>query len=142
MAKKKIVLCDSNVLFDYFRGVPVMTQELDELDFDRLYLSVISEAEMYVGMKRSEKRKTVETINKFNVIGLDAEISRRLLTLTWGHYAKRPGIADMIIAATALRIQLNYLPSTKRISTLWRVSLFTGLSTNTSTVQNLHKSGL
>ena len=80
MAKKKIVLCDSNVLFDYFRGVQVMVQELDELGFDRLYLSVISEAEMYVGMKRSEKRKTVETINKFNVIGLDAEISRRLLT--------------------------------------------------------------
>lgn len=69
MAKKKIVLCDSNVLFDYFRGVPVMVQELEELGFDRLYLSVISEAEMYVGMKRSEKRKTTETINKleFNI---------------------------------------------------------------------------
>ena len=73
MAKKKIVLCDSNVLFDYFRGGPAIIQELDELGFDRLYLSVISEAEMYVGMKRSEKRKTVETVNKFNVIGLDSK---------------------------------------------------------------------
>ena len=91
MAQKKLILCDSNVLFDYFRGVSAMVQELDELGFDRLYLSVISEAEMYVGMKRSEKRKTVETLNKFNVIGLDAEISRRLLRLTWEHYTKRPG---------------------------------------------------
>ena len=77
-------------------------QELDELGFDRLCLSVISEAEMYVGMKQSEKRKTVETINKFNIIGLDSEISRNLLHLTWEHHAKRPGIPDMIIAATAL----------------------------------------
>lgn len=79
-----------------------MVQELEELGFDRLYLSVISEAEMYAGMKRSEKRKTTETINKFNVIGLDAEISRRLSQLMWEHYAKRPGIADIIITATAL----------------------------------------
>ncbi|PHK17988.1 hypothetical protein VF13_37030 [Nostoc linckia z16] len=61
MAKKKIILCDSNVLFDYFRGVPVMVQELDELGFDRLFLSVISEAEMYVGMKRSAKRSKLST---------------------------------------------------------------------------------
>lgn len=114
MAKKKIVLCDSNVLFDYFRGVPAMLQELDELGFAQLYLSVISEAEMYVGMKRSQKRKTVETINKFNVIGLDAEISRRLLTLTWEHYTKRPGIADMIIAATALTYPVELFTFNKK----------------------------
>lgn len=39
MAKTKIILGDSNVLFDYFRGIPTMVQELDELGFDRLYLS-------------------------------------------------------------------------------------------------------
>lgn len=91
-----------------------MVQELDELGFDRLFLSVISEAEMYVGMKRSEKRKTVETINKFNVIGLDAEISRQLLNLTWGHYAKRLGIADMIIAATALTYPVELFTFNKK----------------------------
>ena len=78
MAKKKVILCDSNVLFDYFRGVPAMVQELEELGFDRLYLSVISEAEMYAGMKRSEKRKTTETINEFNVIGLDTEYNSKM----------------------------------------------------------------
>ena len=80
----------------------MMLQELDELGFERLALSVISEAEMYVGMKRTERRRTTETINKFNSIGLDSEISRMLSRLTWEHYTKRPGIADMIIAATAL----------------------------------------
>ncbi len=53
----------SNILFDYFRGVPAMVQELEELGFEHLYLSVILEAEMYVGMKKIERRKTVETIN-------------------------------------------------------------------------------
>lgn len=114
MAQKKLVLCDSNVLFDYFRGVPAMVQELDDLSFDRLYLSVISEAEMYAGMKRSEKRRTTETINKFNVIGLDSDISRRLLSLMWEHYSKRPGIADMIIAATALTYPVELFTFNKK----------------------------
>lgn len=91
-----------------------MVRELEELGFDRLYLSVISEAEMYVGMKRSEKRKTVEILNKFNVIGLDAEISRQLLNLTWEHYATRPGIADMIIAATALTYPVELFTFNKK----------------------------
>lgn len=91
-----------------------MVQELDELGFDRLYLSVISEVEMHVGMKRSEKRKTTETINKFNVIGLDAEISRHLLNLVWEHYTKRPGIPDMIIAATALTYPVELFTFNKK----------------------------
>jgi predicted nucleic acid-binding protein len=114
MAQKKIVLCDSNVLFEYFRGTPVMLQELDELGFSRLALSVISEAEMYVGMRRTERRKTTETINKFNIIGLDAEISRTLLRLTWEHHTKRPGIADMLIAATALTYPVKLFTFNKK----------------------------
>jgi predicted nucleic acid-binding protein len=114
MAEKKLILCDSNVLFDYFRGIPAMIQELDELGFERLSLSVISEAEMYAGMKRSERRATVETINKFNIIELDTEISRRLATLIWEHYAKRPAIPDMIIAATALVYQVELFTFNKK----------------------------
>jgi len=91
-----------------------MVQELDALGFDRLYLSVISEVEMYVGMKYSEKRRTVEVINKFNIIGLDPEISRRLSSLIWEHYAKRPGIPDMIIAATALTYPVELFTFNKK----------------------------
>lgn len=102
MAQKKLILCDSNILFDYFRGIPTMLRELNDLGFERLSISVFSEAEMYAGMRTSEKRATVETINKFNIIELDAEISRQLARLMWEHYAKRPAVPDMIIAATAL----------------------------------------
>ncbi len=102
MAQKKVILCDSNVLFDYFRGIPMMIQELAELSFDRLAISAISEAEMYAGMKSNERRATTETINKFDIIELDDEISRRMTRLVWEHYNKRPAIPDMLIAATAL----------------------------------------
>jgi predicted nucleic acid-binding protein len=101
MAQKKLILCDSNVLFDYFRGIPVMVQELTELGFDRLVISAISEAEMYAGMRQSEKRSTTEIINKFDTIDLDDEISRCMTRLIWEHYDKRPAIPDMLIAATA-----------------------------------------
>lgn len=36
MEKKKIILCDTNILIDYFHGDERITQELDYLTFDRL----------------------------------------------------------------------------------------------------------
>lgn len=57
MAKKNVVLCDSNVLFRFFRGNDLINQELDEIGFVHLPISAISEAEMLVGMKRGEKER-------------------------------------------------------------------------------------
>ena len=102
MAKKKVVLCDPNVLFRYFRGNDVINQELDEIGFDNLAISAISEAEMLVGMKRGERRKTTQTLNKFDIIDSDRDISRRFINLTYDYNTKPTGLPDLLIAATAL----------------------------------------
>jgi predicted nucleic acid-binding protein len=64
--EKKVILCDSNIVFKYFRGEENIVQEIDYLGFSRLAISAVSIAEMYFGMKKSEIRSTKELINKFN----------------------------------------------------------------------------
>lgn len=102
MAQKRIILCDSNVFFDYFRGKPTMLQELSYLGFDRLAISAITIAEVYAGMNKGEVRRTREIINQFSWYDFNTEMSRRFLQLMNGHYERRPGLPDMMIAATAL----------------------------------------
>jgi predicted nucleic acid-binding protein len=49
MDKKKIVLCDTGILFDLLRDVPDTIQELDFLGYKRLALSTVTIGETYYG---------------------------------------------------------------------------------------------
>jgi tRNA(fMet)-specific endonuclease VapC len=102
MGTKEMILCDSNVLFDYFHEEPAVTAELERLGFERLALSAATVAETYFGMKKGEIRQTKELIRRFNVIHIDKHISKRFLNLLFTHYGRRLSLGDALIAATAL----------------------------------------
>jgi tRNA(fMet)-specific endonuclease VapC len=102
METKQLILCDSGVLIEYFRGNQNVLDELDFLGFSRLLISSVTAAEIYFGMKKREKRKTVELINKFNIYHVDKEISLRFLQLMLSNLDNKIAIPDAIIAATAL----------------------------------------
>ncbi len=101
MEKGKIVLCDTNILFDYFQKDERISKELDSLGFARLGLSSVSIAEAYLGMKKSEIRDTKELVRKFNVFHLDKQISQKFLALMF-EFRDLIAIPDALIASTAL----------------------------------------
>ncbi len=102
MEKKKIILCDTNILIDLFHGDDCVTQELDYLTFDRLAVSVVSVAEIYFGMRKREAAVTKDLVRKFNHLHLDKEISKLFIQFVLGYKDMRIGIPDALIAATAL----------------------------------------
>lgn len=102
MEKKKIILCDTNILIDFFHGDDRVTQELDYLTFDRLAVSVVSVAEIYYGMRKKEATATRDLVRKFNHLHLDKEISKLFIQFVLGYKDMRIGIPDALIAATAL----------------------------------------
>ncbi len=55
MAGKKIIVCDSNVFFDYFRGKPEVVSQLAEIGYANLYLTAVTVGEIYYGMHGSRK---------------------------------------------------------------------------------------
>ncbi len=102
MEKKKMILCDTNILIDFFHGDDGVTQELDYLTFDRLAISVVSIAEIYYGMRKKESGSTRSLIRKFNHLHLDKEISKLFIQFVLGYKHMRIGVPDALIAATAL----------------------------------------
>ena len=102
MEKKKIILCDTNILIEFFHGDEKITQELDYLTFDRLAISVVSIAEIYYGMRKREAASTRELIRKFNHLHIDKEISKLFIQFVLGYKDMRIGIPDALIASTAL----------------------------------------
>lgn len=104
--KKKLILCDSNILFDYFNKVQPVVAELDTIGFDRLLLSSISVGEAYYGMFKKETRQTKELINRFNIVHVDKAISEHFVSLLYEH-GQSLSIPDGLIAATALELNVE-----------------------------------
>jgi predicted nucleic acid-binding protein len=107
MGAKKIILCDTGVVFDYFRSKPAMLSELDGLGFSRLAISVITTAEVLAGMHKHEARRTRDLLGQFSYYDFDKEISQCFIDLMSSQYERRPGLPDMMIAATALVCQVE-----------------------------------
>lgn len=101
-AKKKIVLCDTDVFINFFHEDERITNELDYLGFERLAMSVVSIAEIYFGMRKREALATKELIRKFNVFHLNKEVSNLFIQFMLGYHDKGIRIPDALIAATAV----------------------------------------
>jgi predicted nucleic acid-binding protein len=88
---------DSDVLIDYFDGVPAASEELSR--YDGLLISRISWMEVLVGAPTDELRKVREDfLRQIPVIELDEQIARAAISLRREHPLKLP---DAIIWASA-----------------------------------------
>ncbi len=95
-------LIDTDILIDYLRDSPDAVSHLESIVTDS-YLSVMTVAELYQGIREGSERTLLEkTISAFTVLPITVEIAEQA-----GLYARqfRPshgtGLADCIIAATA-----------------------------------------
>jgi len=96
------LLLDTDVLIEYLRGREEAIEYLEELTSD-LYLSVISVAELFAGVKSDEEERSLQQFFLvFVVLPVTERVARR-----GGLYRRdfRPshgsGLADALIAATA-----------------------------------------
>ncbi len=93
-----IACIDSDVLIDYFDGIPSSAEEL--VRYDKLLISRISWIEMLVGARTAEQREMREDfLRAFKLIELDVIIARRAITLRQEHRLRLP---DAIVWTSAL----------------------------------------
>ncbi|CAN5556316.1 type II toxin-antitoxin system VapC family toxin [soil metagenome] len=93
-----IACIDSDVLIDYFDGIPASATELAR--YDTLFLSRISWMEVLVGARNPKLREVRENfLRHFKLIELDAAVARRAITLRQEHRLRLP---DAIVWASAL----------------------------------------
>ena len=90
-----IACIDSDVLIDYFDGIPASAEELAR--YDTLLISRITWIEVLVGARTPELRE--HFLRQFKLIELDAAVARRAITLRQEHRLRLP---DAIVWASAL----------------------------------------
>jgi predicted nucleic acid-binding protein len=90
---------DSDVLIDYFDGIPTAAVELSR--YERITISRITWMEVLVGAPTDVLRQVREDfLRQFPVIELDEVVAREAITLRQEHKLKLP---DAIIWASARR---------------------------------------
>ena len=99
-----MILCDTNILIEFYKGNSEIVHELERVGLSNLSISVITAGELYFGARdKRELNQMKKHLSLLNQISLDSEISERFLALL-GEYAlsHKLSVPDALIAATAL----------------------------------------
>jgi predicted nucleic acid-binding protein len=97
-------LIDTDVTIDYFRGLKEAAIFLEKaIASDECYMSVISIAELYAGVKEGKERNLMESfLHSFNIVPVNQLIAQSggLFRRDYGK-SHGVGLADALIAATS-----------------------------------------
>jgi len=99
-----VILVDTNIIIDHLRGKNGATEYLEDLENSEVAFSVVTEAELISGEECSDPDKrtlVLQLLNSWEKTEVDNEIAVKAGDL---RREKAIGIADSIIAATALKI--------------------------------------
>ncbi len=109
------LLLDTDVLIEYLRGRPKAIEYLEGLTSD-LYLSVISVAELFAGVKGDEEERSLKQfLLAFAILPVTEKVAR-----LGGLYRRDfrsshgTGLADALIAATAVENGANLATFNRR----------------------------
>jgi tRNA(fMet)-specific endonuclease VapC len=99
-----MILCDTNILIEFYKGNPVIIDKLHEIGLPDLAVSVITTGELFYGARdKLELVKMQKHLALMKQVPLDEEISNRfLLLLEEFALSHRLSVPDALIAATAL----------------------------------------
>jgi tRNA(fMet)-specific endonuclease VapC len=99
-----MILCDTNVLIEFYKGNPAIVAELKQIGVAQLAISVIAQAELYYGaLNKAELLRIQKHLNLLHNLPIDPQISDRFIELMVQYsLSHKLAIPDALIAATAL----------------------------------------
>lgn len=110
-------LLDTDILVDYLRGYTHAIKFIEKtIDNSECYISTITVAELYVGVREGKERPILDQfIRQFQIAEMNEKIAR-LGGLYRRDYGKSHGVglADAIIAATAEDLDLKLVTLNKK----------------------------
>lgn len=99
-----MILCDTNILIEFYKNNPQMTDVLREIGQADLAISAVTEAELYFGaLNKAELQKIKRHLSLLQRFPLDTVVSNTFLELMETYsLSHKLSIPDALIAATAL----------------------------------------
>lgn len=111
-----MILCDTNVIVEFYKNNPEIIQELQRIGRANLSISVITQAELYFGaLNKAELEKIKGHLSLIYQFPIDPIISQNFLQLMESYsLSHKLSIPDALIAATTLNHDLElYTLNTK-----------------------------
>ena len=104
-----MILLDTNILIDYFRGNQSATQFIDKQPKENLAICSVVAMELYKGsLNKAEFEKIKKTLKGFLMFDLNENVSRVALKLSEQYsLSHKMAVPDTLIAATALVFDLE-----------------------------------
>lgn len=103
MAKNEVVLCDTNIFINLFRGHPKARVVFAKIGAPNIALSIVTYAEVIYGTKKTDVSRVKQFLERYSVIDIDVMVSQAFkgLALNYSnhHHIKIP---DALIASTAI----------------------------------------
>ena len=99
-----MILCDTDVLIEFYKNTPAILQELHAIGQAHIAVSAITQAELYFGaLNKTELKKIQRHLTGITRFPLDINVSDTFLSLMAAYaLSHKLGLPDAIIAATAL----------------------------------------
>ncbi len=99
-----MILCDTNVLIEFYKGNPPIVEALRQIGVSNLAISVITQAELYYGaLNKAELLKIQKHLNLLHNLPIDPPVSIQFIQLMERYsLSHKLTIPDALIAATAL----------------------------------------
>ncbi len=100
-----MILCDTNILIEFYKNNPQIVQMLRKIGQERLAISVVTQAELYYGaFNKAELLKIKNHLSLLQCYPIDTYISNTFIQLMESYsLSHKLSIPDALIAATALR---------------------------------------
>lgn len=102
-----MILCDTNIFFELFRGNQAIIEELEHIGYQNLAISDITIGEIYFGMRKREEQQTQELIRRFKRYHFTKDASKIFVEIMSDLSSRQIGLPDALIAAIA---KANSLP--------------------------------
>ena len=104
-----MILCDTNILIESFKGDSKTIKILEKIGFSNITISSITSMELYFGaLNKSKIEKIKKNLRSIKILHLNESISEIALNLIYS-YSKSHNlnIPDALIAATAICYGFN-----------------------------------
>jgi len=107
--EKNIILCDTNILIEFYKNNPNIVAQLNEIGAENIGISAVSAGELLFGaLNKREVLAIKKDIEHLILLHINDLVSKKFIELMLT-YSKSHGLAvpDALIAATAL---VNEIP--------------------------------
>jgi predicted nucleic acid-binding protein len=104
MAKEKIVLCDTDIIIEFYRNNPVIIAELKSIRQQNIAISTITSGELFYGaINKKELKQIKKDINSLTLLSIDKKTCDIFLEIMEKYVlSHKLALPDGFIAATAL----------------------------------------